>query len=347
MWRELASLRMLHHRSNTKDGATNMKALLSPGHLLLVIVLAALWTDESIAQPHLASPERVIFYTQEWDGARDEYGRPLVSDRILERMRHVGIEEAWSRLREAGYNNQMDTGWEILIPEEVMVGRALTTAFLPRRSELDDRLTAMGRAEGLGGGTNQWPMDLLVNGDVIVVDHYGKPREGAFLGDNLAQAIHTNSGNGAIIYGQGRDITGVRAVEGFNAWVKAWHPSSSNERMLASINEIIRVGEAVVLPGDVVLATEGGVIFIPPQLAESVVLSSEVLRLVDGFRIEAMGEGRYSSQQVYSNTWTEAIENDFFGWLQSERIRLRDEYNTDIEVIDRMIQLRSRNWQEL
>lgn len=314
--------------------------------LPLLLMISLLLCEQSRTQPQLASEERVIFYTSEWDGERDELGRPVVSDHILERMKYVGVEEAWSTLRDFGYNNQMEVGWEILNSKEVMVGRALTTAFLPRRPGLDDRMTAMGREAGLGGGTNQWPMELLVQGDVIVADHYGKLKEGAFFGDNLAQAVYTNSGNGLVVYGHGRDIVGVQKVEGFNAWVKAWHPSSSNERMLVSINEIIRIGEAVVLPGDVVLANEAGVIFIPPHLAESVINSSEVLRLVDGFRIEAMGEGRYTSQQVYTNEWTDAINEDFYRWLENNRTRLHNEYNTSYEVIDRMIETRNRNWRD-
>ncbi len=309
------------------------------------IVLTIFLVDYCLAQPQLSSEEKVIFYTQEWDGERDQYGRPLVSDDIIERMKHVLIEEAWSALREFGYPNQLETGWEILHPDKVMVGRALTTAFLPRRSELDDRMIAMGREEGLAGGTNQWPMGMLVQGDVIVADHYGKPRDGAFYGDNLAQGIYSQSGNGAIVYGQARDIVGVRGVEGFNTWVKAWHPSSSSERMLVSINDIIRVGEATVLPGDVVLANEGGVIFIPPHLAETVLIRDELTRLVDGFRIERMDEGIYTSQQVYVSEWSDTVNEDFFSWLENNRTRLHEEYHTGYEVIDRLIETRDRNWQ--
>jgi 4-hydroxy-4-methyl-2-oxoglutarate aldolase len=183
------------------------------------------------------------------------------------------------------------------------------------------------------------------HGDVIVADHYGKMQEGAFFGDNLAQGIFSQSGNGAIVYGQARDIVGVREIEGFNTWVKAWHPSSSNERMLASINEMIRIGEAVVLPGDVVLATEGGVIFIPPHLAERVVVNSEVIRLVDGFRIEGMGEGQYTNQQVYASDWTDSINEDFYSWLVMNRTRLHEEYYSSYEIIDKLIETRDRHWQ--
>jgi len=331
------------HMNNIFNAMNDRAAIVFPAILVTVLVLV---TPIVSAQPHLTPSDRVIFYTEEWDGPRDSYGRPLVSEEILERMAHVGVEEAWSALREFGYENQLESNWQILWPDTVMVGRALTTAFLPRRPELDERMTAMGRAEGFGGGTNQWPIGMLVEGDVIVVDHYGKLREAAFLGDNLAQAVYSQSGNGAVIYGQARDISGVRQIEGFNTWSKAWHPSSSAERMLASINEMIRIGEAVVLPGDVVLATEAGVIFIPPHLAESVIVSSEVIRLVDGFRIEMMALGRYSSQQIYAQQWTAEVESHFLRWLASGQQSLAEQYNVGMELVHQILQHRNRNWRE-
>lgn len=311
---------------------------------MLILFLSSFFYEIQ-AQPHLANREKVTFYTLEWSGERDQYGRPYVADSILERMRYVSVEEAWSTLRGYGYTSQLEADWEVVHSGDVMTGRALTTAFLPRRPELDDRMTAMGREEGLMGGTNQWPIGLLTPGDVIVADHYGKEREAAFIGDNLAQAVYSNSGNGAVMYGQARDITGVRQIEGFNAWAKAWHPSSSAERMLISINDIVRIGEAVVLPGDVVLATDSGVVFIPPQLAEAVALNSEITRLTDGFRIEMISAGRYRSQQIYSQEWTDSIRSYYFHWLENERSRLVDQYNVPEDIIEKMIRYQSLDWE--
>ena len=44
---------------------------------------------------------------------------------------------------------------------------------------------------------------------------------------------------------------------------------------MAEINGPVRVGEATCMPGDIVLATPTGVIFVPPQYASEVVESSE------------------------------------------------------------------------
>ena len=102
--------------------------------LFLVLVFAG----AGIAQSQLTPEDRVIFYTLEWEGERDQYGRPIVSDEILERMKYVGLEEAWGTIRGADYYDKFEGGWEVLYPEEVMVGRALTATYMPESPELDE-----------------------------------------------------------------------------------------------------------------------------------------------------------------------------------------------------------------
>ena len=59
------------------------------------------------------------------------------------------------------------------------------------------------------------------------------------------------------------------------------------------------------MPGDVVLGRDGGVYFIPPQLAEKVVQYSETERLRDHFGHQRLREKKYA-----------AIEADFTAWLR-------------------------------
>lgn len=298
------------------------------------------------SEGQVTSEEDVIFYTQEWEGERDVYGRPLVGDDILERMKHVAIEEAWGTIRGADYHNKFEGDWHIMYPDQVMVGRALTASFMPSSPELEARMDSLGRENGLRGSMNQWPIYMLEQGDVYVADGFGKIKDGTLIGDNLGQGIYANSGNGPVFYGSARDLDGLRNLDGFNAWVKAWHPSYIQEMMLISINGPTRIGEAIVLPGDVVLAAEGGVLFIPPHLAERVVVSSEVTRLVDTFRIERMAEGVYKLEDVYGSEWTEEIDQDFYNWLESNRERLHTEQGAGYETIDKIVSTHSRNWRD-
>ena len=79
------------------------------------------------------------------------------------------------------------------------------------------------------------------------------------------------------------------------------------------INVPIRIGEATCLPGDVVLGTRTGVVFIPPHLAREVVERSEDVRLRDGFGHQRLREGAYTPGEI-DRKWSEAIEADFATW---------------------------------
>ncbi|MGE3818168.1 MAG: RraA family protein, partial [Isosphaeraceae bacterium] len=263
-----------------------------------------------------ASKADLLALTASWEGERSPDGRPRVSDDLLKRMKEVSIEEAWEVLRVSGYENQFVGDWQALHPDRPFVGRALTASYLPARPDLVERVMGTGKAEGRVGPSNSWPIDMLTKGDVYVADGFGKVADGTLIGDNLGNAIHARSGTGVVFDGGARDIDGLRAIEGFNAFVRGWHPSFMKDMIMHSINRPIRVGRVTVLPGDVILARREGVIVIPPRLAEEIVVSSEVVRLKDAFGHLRLREGTYTPGQI-DVPWTDAIKADFFKWMET------------------------------
>ncbi|WP_223826632.1 RraA family protein [Flagellimonas sp. S3867] len=260
--------------------------------------------------------EQMVFLTPQWTGERFEDGRPKVADDVLKRMKNVTIEEAWGVLRNEGYHNQFESGWQPLHDDVPVVGRALTVQYMPNRPDVSDQIKKKGKADGRIGNTNSWPIDMLVEGDVYVADAFGKIVDGTLIGDNLGNSIYAKSKNGVVFNASSRDMEGLSEIEGFNAFVRGWDPSFLTEVMLLSINTPIRMGAATVLPGDIVLAKKEGVMFIPAHLAEKVVVTSEVVRLRDLFGISRLKEGKYTPGQI-DNKWTEEIEKDFSQWLRS------------------------------
>lgn len=220
---------------------------------LVLIVLAFLPCLAVNGQQITPTKEQIIALTPEWKGERLPDGRPKTNDKFIERLKKVSLEEAWG-LRNKGYQNQFEGDWMMLRTEQVMVGRAVTAQYMPLRPEWDKIIKAAGEKEGRIGGTNSWPIDVLKTGDVYVADSYGKIVDGTLIGDNLGNSIYAKSKNGVIFYGSVRDIEGLEAIQGFNAWIKGADPSYIQQMMLASINNPIRIGRATVLPGDVVLA---------------------------------------------------------------------------------------------
>ena len=169
--------------------------------------------------------EELIDYTPEWHGERFADGRPKVSDDLLDRMKQVTITEAWGILRGAGYHWQFEGSWLSTHPEDVLVGRALTAMYMPRRPVMRQLMEEKGAVAGCIGDQISWPIDMLVQRDVYVADVFGKIEQGPVIGDNLAVAIFSNSGNGVVHDAAIRDIEGIKEMPGFTSFVRGWHPS--------------------------------------------------------------------------------------------------------------------------
>lgn len=265
-----------------------------------------------------SSPEYIKALTSEWKGERLPDGRPKVSDNLLQRVKNLGIETLWGALRNKGYHNQFEGNWHILHPDEAMTGRVVTAQYMPLRPDYDKYVKEQGKCEQRAqqGGTNSWPIDILQEGDVYVADGYGKIVDGTLIGDNLGNSIYAKSKRGVIFYGSVRDEEGLNAIEGFNGWVKGTDPSYIMQMMLTSINAPIRIGRAIVLPGDVVLAKKYGVLFIPAHLVEEIVLTAEMTELRDQFGHLRLREGTYKPGQIDS-AWSDEIKEDFKNWLSN------------------------------
>jgi regulator of RNase E activity RraA len=113
-----------------------------------------------------------------------------------------------------------------------------------------------------------------------------------------------------------RDLEGLEKIEGFNAYVRDWDPSYIQNMMLAGLNTPIRIGRAIVLPGDVVLAKREGVIFIPAHLAEKVVTTAEFISMRDQFGHQRLREGTYTPGQI-DGRWSDDIKQDFLQWVSA------------------------------
>jgi regulator of RNase E activity RraA len=252
--------------------------------------------------------------TSEWKGERDRNGRPLVDAGIIKRMEKVTSEEAWGTLRRNGYHHNFAGDFHILHPERTLVGRAVTCRFVPTRPDLNNAIERTGESDDRVGGQNSWVIDELVEDDVIVVDLFGKIFDGTFAGDNLSTAIRVRTKRGMVIDGGLRDTQRIYEMDGFNAFIRGMDPSAINDVSMPDINGVIRIGVATCLPGDVVLGTMEGVVFIPPHLAEEVVVSSENVRLRDEFGQQRIAEGVYTAGEV-DRVYSEEMERDYNQWV--------------------------------
>ncbi len=287
----------------------------------LMLVLGMLFLHQFTSSQQITK-EQMLFLTREWKGDRFADGRPKVPDSILNRMKLVTLEEAWAVLRNENYKHQYDDGWQTINPDSVLVGRAVTATFMPGRPDLQRAIDDTGHIRDKRvKSQNTWPIELLVKRDVYVVDQFGAHEDGPTVGDNLGNAIFSKTGNGLVYDGAIRDINGLKELGSFTSFFRSYHPShhlnnpaGDLNTTLVGINQPTRIGKATVMPGDIVLGRDGGVIFIPPHLAEKVVKVSELVRLRDMFSHQRLREGKYTAGQI-DTRWSDEIERDFSKWL--------------------------------
>ena len=284
--------------------------------------------------------EEVIHQTAYWTGERFADGRPKVADSILDRMKRVTMEEAWATLQGAGFMNQYEDGWNSLYPDKVLVGRALTSGWVPGRPDIQKIVEEDGKAEGRTLATNSWPVDMLQQRDVYVSDHFGLKVNGASIGDNVGNAIYARTGNGIVYDGAVRDVNGLKELPNFTSFYRFYDPGHHYGRLaegrqlnstMVSINAPTRIGGVTVMPGDVILGRDGGVMFIPPQLAERVARDSERTHLSDVFSHQRLAEKKYTAGQI-DGRWAPEIEADYTQWLK-ENIDKTDIGRAQVQAI--------------
>jgi len=191
------------------------------------LLITAILLLTSTVNAQQISREELIFLTPEWKGERFPDGRPKVPDDLLNRMKLVTLEEAWAVLRSENFNYQYEDGWEMINPDSVLVGRALTATFVPGRPDIHRVLDKKGHEkDGRVKSQNSWPIDMLVKGDVYVVDQFGAHVDGPTIGDNLGNSIYTKSGNGIVYNGAIRDINGLKEIGSFTSLYRSYHRES-------------------------------------------------------------------------------------------------------------------------
>jgi regulator of RNase E activity RraA len=288
----------------------------------LFLFTMIVFLHQAKAQYVQISKEELIALTPQWKGERFPDGRPKVPDDIIRRMKAVSVEEAWATMTNAGYRYQVAEEWQVINPDSVLVGRAVTATFMPGRPDVWKAIDSMGKKEGRRA-QNVWAVEMLQKGDVYVADQFGAKRNGPTIGDNVGNAIYAKTGNGIVYDGAIRDLEGLKEIGGFTSFYTSYDPSYHNPgmgqsrdltTMIVGINHPTRIRTVTVMPGDIVLGKMGVVVFIPPQLAERVVVTSEIVRLRDMFGHQRLRDGKYTAGQIDAR-WTDEIEKDFSKWL--------------------------------
>ena len=262
--------------------------------------------------------EDILDLTREWTGERFPNGRPRVSDEKIEIIKTLTQEEIWHPLYFSGYRFQFQGGLRTLHPGKKLYGRAVTCCFAPQRPDVRRNSFGSAAAKHWKGDCNQWVIDSLCEGDVVVCDLYDKIFKGTFVGGNLTTAIHARTKTGgAVVWGGVRDIEQMQKIDA-QVYFRGVDPTPIRDCQLVSFNGPCRIGEALCVPGDIVIGNENGVLFLPSHMVDFVIENAFKMQARDLYAFPRLKAGQYTTADVDAPVWPLPMLQDLLAFLERD-----------------------------
>lgn len=202
---------------------------------------------------------------------------------VLSRLGAVAVATLSAQLRRRGFPDTTVDGVHPVRPGSRFVGRARTLRYLPLRADL---------AEERGGGFNaqKRAIEALQPGEVLVMEARGEPGTGT-IGDILALRAQVRGAAAVVTDGGVRDVAAIAALE-LPVFSRGAHPAVLGRRHVPWETDVaIACGGATVLPGDIVVGDDDGVLVIPPALAADLVADAEEQERQERFVTEQVARG--------------------------------------------------------
>lgn len=214
-----------------------------------------------------------------------------VSDETLEKLKKVSVTTITGVLARLGISNAYMQNVSPRTSNCNFAGIAFTMRTVPTREDIvaaSRGRESLHRSSFLKVGKNQ----------CLVFDARGEQGTGV-LGDIYAAQIKANGGVALVTDGCTRDIPEMEEV-GLPIFARGVSGNGFGSLHLAADQNVpIQCGGVLVMPGDVLVGSEIGVVVIPSALAEKVAEQGLETDSRDMFSREQVLSGKYSVEQVF------------------------------------------------
>ncbi len=230
-----------------------------------------------------------------------------ISQSLKEKFARMSTATACMNLYKMGIRNVFMQGLHPLAPLGIgkrLVGRALTLRFLPFREDVDAALTPEQRHTA----PYRRAVESIEPGDMLVIDAMGFLATGTF-GDMLSARMKHLGSVATVVDGAVRDSPFIRQV-GLPTFVRGVHAGGIERGLMSfDVNIPIQCGGVLVIPNDILLADDEGVVVIPPSYAERLADVGVAEEDEEQF-IRAQIEAGVSIQEVYppNEEWLAAYQ---------------------------------------
>jgi len=201
-------------------------------------------------------------------GFRIATAPPRLADSLVDRFRGIAAANVADAM---GRFNFMDPG--ILSRTGLsMCGRAVTVRCRPGDNLMVHKA-----------------LQIAEPGDVIVVATCGNTTSAVF-GELMCHTAAAKKLGGIVVDGAIRDVDGIRRL-GMPAFSRSVSPGACDKDGPGEINLPVACGDAVVMPGDIVIGDKDGVAVVPRDDAEAVATLVGELMARESARIAEIGRG--------------------------------------------------------
>lgn len=182
---------------------------------------------------------------------------------LVDGLAHIGSATASGELKRLGIRNPHIRGPVSWTPGKSVAGPALTLQFMPMREDQYEQ------GEYVDPET-QLHRHVLYHtqpGDVVVVDARGSMSSGVF-GEMMLTYFMGKGGVGVVIDGCIRDYPKAKNL-GLGLWLRGVTPNfhTQTEIFPFAVNAPIACNNVLVMPGDIIVADDDGVVVVPIALA--------------------------------------------------------------------------------
>ncbi len=228
----------------------------------------------------------------------------------VERLAGVTTATVSMQLLKRGITACYMRGVAALAPGARLVGPAYTLRYVPMREDLAP-LAQLGDADNAA----RRAIEECPAGAVLVCDARGVTDSGT-IGDILLLRLARRGVAGVVSDGGVRDVAACREVglPVFCAGPAA--PASPSAHVPADLEAPIACGGVAVLPGDVLVGDEDGVVVIPAALAEEVARDAVEQEDIEAFIALLVGQGR---PVIGTYPPTDAIRGEHRRWVEAGR----------------------------
>ncbi|MBA0126610.1 fumarylacetoacetate hydrolase family protein [Haloechinothrix sp. YIM 98757] len=254
------------------------------------------------ALPPVGAPPRVDEATR-----ADAYGETAgdaVHGELLDRLRRLGVATLSAQLRKRGLNNVHIDGVHPARPGGTFAGRARTLRFLPHREDLFAE-------HGTGFNAQKRAVESVGADEVLVMEARGESTSGT-IGDILALRAQVRGAAAVVTDGGIRDAAEIAALD-IPVHHASNHPAVLGRRHVPwEVDTAIGCGGTTVVPGDVIVGDDDGVLVIPPRLVADVAADAQEQERQETFIAEQVAKG-HPIRGLYplSGEWEAAYQD----WL--------------------------------